>query len=326
MKIFTLCLLTASVGLSQASAGESSQNPSHQNGDYLSEPADQSEQSLVSVPVLNFGRQNEYSLLPGYAFGNMRYSHTFEADYKSSDGSLSAKEVALFTPILPINMGDWHGLVFINYRGTQYDSPNQPLVPDHTLHSVSMPIALLYDGFDDWLIGGVFTPGYTGDFRGSTSDGMSYWAAAAAGYSFGPQFNFYAGAFYSKGLMDDFFMPGIGFNYRPCRDVEIYLLPPFAGVTYSPAERWILSLAGSFDSKTSTVQSKDGLPDRNVSVYGLKAGLRVEHHLYSKAWVYGYAGYHFARNVDIEDLDGVTLLESELEAAPFIDFGFNLRF
>lgn len=67
-------------------------------------------------------------------------------------------------------------------------------------------------------------------------------------------------------------------------------------------------------------------PDRDIKVSSMRVGLKVEHRFNDLCWAYLAGGLSFARNLEIEDLQSNSLQEDDIDAAPFVQFGLNLRY
>ncbi|MFC5050822.1 DUF6268 family outer membrane beta-barrel protein [Rubritalea spongiae] len=262
--------------------------------------------------------------LPGYFVGFTGYQHQFEADFDDMDGDVSSNEFALFSPILPLNYGDWHLLSFFYYTNTQFENSGMPLLPDSSLHSLSVPIAVLKEHGDRWISGAFVMPSWNGDFEASDNDAIA--AGAGVGYVFTPDFRFLLGAYYSHNYGNDFFIPAIQLIYRPCTDVEAYILGPIAGVSYSVNDDFFIGTSVRFSSPTWKIEADDAGPERTVNSSRINLALRAEHRLYKNFWGSVDFGYTFGREIKIEDLDNNTLQETDVKPGPFLGLAINYRY
>jgi opacity protein-like surface antigen len=285
-------------------------------------------QSIFGAPYIRFGRKNSDSLLPGYTIGTSSYLHRFTSDFdKSQLGDVSVDEFSLWTPIAAFNKDEFHLFAWIGYDALKYNVGNNSipnLLTEHTLQSVSMPILFLHDVSEQWLWGALVMPTYAG--AQSSSDNFAISLAAGAGYTYNPDLTVFAGVYYYNGFGDDLIIPGVAFIWRPAPRWEVYLLPPIGGITYSVTDRFLIGLAGQYDSPSWHVKSDKLGPDRDISVSGLRIGLKAEYHLGSYFWAYANGGIAVGQTMEIENSDNDTLQKSDIDASPFIQIGLNVRF
>lgn len=279
------------------------------------------------APHLEFFTRSQSTTtnLPGYAVGFASYQKQFSADFDSLDGDIESDEFSLFGPVLALNYNDWHLFSFFYYTQTKFETSSATsLVPDSTLHSFSLPIAILKEHGDDWISGAFVMPSWNGDFDASNNDAIA--AGAGVGYVFNPDFRFLVGAYYSHNYGKDFFIPAIQLIYRPCTDVEAYILGPIAGVSYSINDDWFVGTSVRFSSPTWKVEADDAGPERTVNVSRINLALRTEHRIYKNIWGTLDIGYSFGRELEVEDMGNHELQKSDINAGPFAGIGVSYRF
>lgn len=294
--------------------------------DDFTSPTPNSEGFQIGAPHLEFftRSQSDTTNLPGYFIGNASYEHQFASDFDSLPGDVSSDEFFLFGPLLPLNYNDWHLISVFLYTQTQFETSTPNLIPNSTLHSLSVPIVLLKEQGDEWVWGAMVMPSWNGDF--DASDNSTIATAAGVGYKFSDDFRFLAGAYYSHTYGNDFFIPAVQLIYRPCKNVEAYILGNIGGVSYSVNEDWFLGASARFTSPTWKVQADAAGPERTVNVPKINLALRSEHRLYKNIWGNVSLGYSFARSLTVEDMNNNTLSESDIKAGPFATVGLNYRF
>jgi hypothetical protein len=253
------------------------------------------------------------------------YRHEFEADFDTLPGDVSVDEGSIFLPILPLSNGDWRLITFLNYRVTSFDTSVPNLLPRDTLHSISLPVTLLYDYSDKWAFGGMVMPALSGDLS-DAGDAFSFSAAVGAGYAQNPNLRWFGGVFYSSGFGEDLLVPGLGVMWRPANDWTVNILPPLANVSWRFHEDYFLSLVGRYQSTTWNVEADAAGPDRDVNVRGLRLALALERRVAEHIWASLAVGYVFGREMEIENLGDTTLQKDDIDAAPFVQGGLNLRF
>jgi hypothetical protein len=106
----------------------------------------------------------------------------------------------------------------------------------------------------------------------------------------------------------------------------VFLLPPTGGVSYSIDDRTVLSLIGSYDSGRWNIAADGAGPERNVYVRNVRAGVKLERHLFGLAWGYLHGGYSFLRKLEIDDQDENSLVDEDIKPGPFLQVGLNARF
>lgn len=290
------------------------------------EPSVEKDGLYIGAPHLEFftRSQSTTTRLPGYFVGFAGYQHHFKSDFDDLDGDISSDEFSLLGPVLPLNYGDWHLLSFFYYTNTQFENSGFPLLPDSSLHSLSLPIALLKEHGDNWISGAFVMPSWNGDFDANDNDAIA--AGAGVGYVFNPDFRLLVGAYYSHKYGNDFFIPVIQLIYRPCTDVEAYILGPIAGVSYSVNDDFFIGTSVRFSSPTWKVEADAAGPERTVNVARTNLAFRAEHRLYKNIWGAVDFGYSFARSITVEDADNNTLQESDIKPGPFVSLAVNYRF
>ncbi len=284
-------------------------------------------QSWYGPPHLQFARNDSDTNLPGVPLAMISYSHTFSGDFDRLPGDVSMDRFSFWAPVAPLNYNDMHLFAFFNYTATRYDTSapeNALMLPEDTLNSLWLPLLFVHDVSSQWMWGAMVMPTYAGS--SSSSDNFTISAALGAGYSYSPNLEIFAGAYYAHDYGDDFIIPGIAFTWRPAPRWKTYLMGPAAGVSYSVNDNLLVSLYGRYNSSTWYVKADGSGPDRNVSMSSMRVGLKAECQLHSKLWGYLAGGYAFAQELDVDDTDNDRIQKSDIDPSPFIECGLNLRF
>jgi hypothetical protein len=257
--------------------------------------------------------------------GQVTYMSLFDADYDTLPGSVSLNEFSLLAPILPLSNGRLRLLTYLTYGATMFDTSVPNLLPEDTLHSIRLPIIFLYDYSEEWLFGAMVMPGISGDLE-NTSDAFTFSAFAGAGYKVSPTLSLLGGVFYADGFGDDFLAPGVGVIWNPSPDWSVNIMPPFASVRWNFQEDYYLSMFARFDSTTWNVGADATGPDRDVNMSSTRVGLRLERRLTERLWGQISAGYNLGREMQIENLNNLTLQQDDIDPSPFVQIGINLRY
>ena len=282
-------------------------------------------QSWFGPPYIQFARRASDTMLPGYTVGTLNYTHRFAGDFDSLAGDISSDEFSFWMPIAAFNRGEYHLFAWLGYGADKFYTSFPSLMTKHTLQSVKMPIIFMDDLSENWLWGVMAMPEYSGTESSSDNFGIS--VAAGAGYVMNENLELFAGVYYLHGFGSDIVIPGAAFIWRPTQRTEVFLLPPVGGVSYSVNEDLFLSLYGQYDSTDWHVEADKVGPDRDISVSGLRLGLKAEYHVYGLAWAYAAAGYTVLRSYDVDFVDSkVSMEKSDIDPSPYIEFGINARF
>ena len=257
--------------------------------------------------------------------GAFTYQYLFGADFDTLPGEVSADEFSAFFPVLLLSNDRMRVMTYLNYRATSFDTSVPNLLPEGTLHTIRLPVTFLYDYSEKWLIGGMVMPGLSGDMN-STSDAFSFSVVAGVGYKQNPDLRWFGGVFYSQGFDDDILTPGLGVMWNPTPKWSVNVLPPFANASWRFHENYALTLFGRYESATWNVEADSAGPDRDVAMSSLRVGLRLERRLSDHFWAQISGGVSFAREMEIETLSSATLQEDDVDAAPFVQAGVNIRF
>ena len=280
----------------------------------------------LGAPHLEFftRSQSTSTKLPGYPIGFAAYQRTFSSKFDNLDGNISSSESSFFMPLLPLNYNDWHVLALFLYTQTSFDSNIPNILTSGALHSYNFPIAVLKEINHDWLVGGMVMPSFNGDFEAGSNEAVS--VAFGAGHVFSPDFRLMGGFYYSHFYGNDTFFPGIQLIYRPCTDVEAYVLGPIAGVSYSISDDWFVGLSARLSSATWKVASNEVIPEHVINMKKVNIAVRSEQRIYKNFWLSIDLGYSIARRIKIEDLDNITLGRSHILPGPYAGMAVNYRY
>ncbi|MFC4992370.1 DUF6268 family outer membrane beta-barrel protein [Rubritalea tangerina] len=280
----------------------------------------------IGAPHLEFFTRSQSTTtdLPGYFVAYAGYQHQFASDFDSLPGDVKSDEFSFLAPVLPLNYNDWHLISFLYYTQLEFKTSSPNLLPNTNLHSINLPIAIVKEHGHEWISGAFVMPSWNGDFDAGDNDGIA--AGAGLGYVFNPDFRFLVGAYYSHYYGNDFLIPVVQLIYRPCTDVEAYILGPIAGVSYSVNEDCFLGLSARFSSPTWKVKADQYGPERTINVGKVNLAFRAEHRLYKNIWGGIDLGYSFARSLKVEDLNNNTLQESDIKPGPFASISINYRY
>ncbi|YCM43807.1 DUF6268 family outer membrane beta-barrel protein [Verrucomicrobiaceae bacterium 227] len=279
---------------------------------------------LLEIPDFKFGSSSGEANGPGIPVGQLSYSHHFSSDFDTLGGDLSSDEFSFITPLASIRFGDTYVIPLLTYRWNEFSTSTPNLLTEDTLHQIRMPIAILHEPADRWLVGGMVMPAFAGDL--SNSDNFSISAAIGAGYQYSDDLTIFGGAYYFNGYDESYAIGGLGFMWQATDKLSAYLLGPIAGLSYTVNDRWNLSLTAKYDSPIWNVEADALGPERDISITSFQLGLKSEHKLGKNVWGYATVGYSFLREMEIEDLDSNALQTDDIDSGLFLETGLTLRF
>lgn len=237
---------------------------------------------------------------------------------------MSALDLSLWSPLYHHQIGDVHIAPLLGLRGTRFNTSVDSLLTESDLYAIRLPLVAIHDLSDEWLYGGMIMPGFSGDL--SSGDGFSLAAAFGVARQVNSKLMLGAGAYYSHGFNDDFFVPGVAFIWRPAPRWEVSLLGPIGSASYAINDHWSASFICQYDVLTWNVEADEQGPERDIRTGSLRLGLRLEKRLSDHFWTNLTGGMSTAREITIEDLDNSTLQEDDIDAGPFVQLGGMIRF
>jgi len=279
---------------------------------------------LMEVPDFNFGNSSGDRNGPGLPLAQISYGHFFSANFDTLGGDMIADEFTLRAPLASLRIGDAYVIPMLTYRWNQFSTSTPNLLPESTLHQIRMPIAILYQPADRWLIGGMVMPAFSGDLR--NSDNFSIAGALGAASQYSDDLTILGGLYYFNGHDESYVVGGPGFMWQATDKLQAYLMGPIAGLNYNVNDKWSLSLTARYDSPIWNVEGDALGPERDISINSIQVGLKSEHKLGKYAWGYATVGYAFLREMEIEDLDSNALQTDNIDSGLFVEAGLTLRF
>jgi hypothetical protein len=279
---------------------------------------------LMEVPDFNSGNPSNDGNGPGMPLVQMSFGHFFSSDFDSLGGDVRADEFTLRAPLASIRVGNAYVIPMLTYRWNEFSTSTPNLLPESTLHQIRMPIAVLYQPADHWLVGGIVMPALAGDL--SSSDNFSIAGAIGAAYQYSDDLTILGGLYYFNGYDESYVVGGPGFMWQATDKLQAYFMGPIAGLNYNVNDSWILSLTARYDSPIWNVEADALGPERDISTSSVQVGLKSEHKLGKNVWGYATVGYSFLRDMEIEDLKSNELQVDDIDAGLFVETGVTLRF
>ena len=275
--------------------------------------------TLVShSQVLNFGQPTI----------NGAINHVVAADIEGTTTDLSTTELRFNAPLYKFNAAGWTGGIGTTYTHTNLNFANPTLLDESELHSLDIPLFLTRQSSENlsWVLMG--TPNLSGDYNDIDSDTMNYSLLGGARYERSDTFEWLFGFFYTTGFEDDLFVPAIGFMWGISDYSQLTVAGPIVRYSHKLTEQVTWSLNGSFAGNRWDTQSDygGGKEDREFRLRSYRISTQVEMNITEKQQLFAGIGWDLAREVEIKNGIGTTLIEEDVEEAPVFELGYRFLF
>ena len=256
----------------------------------------------------------------------IRISHSWVPDRKieglSTEVGLS--EWSVMSPIFYHKSETWSLGAGLRYESTSLDFSDSATLDEDRLQSIDLPLFLGMEQSEkiQWIL--MLNPSLSGDFEQVDGDTLNYLLLGGARYRKSETFEWFFGAVYSTGFDDDLFLPAIGFKWEPSEKSDLFFAGPILRYRYSFTDSLDLVLAGNLSGNRWNTEAGYGERDLRLRSYRLSLGLQWN--LFEKHAVFAAVGTEFAREVEIKNSAGTTLMERDLKTAPSFELGYRFRF
>ena len=274
--------------------------------------------SLSYSQILNFGQPSL----------NGTINHVVAADIDGTNTDLSTTELRFNAPIYKFDVAGWTGGLGVTYTHTNLNFASSTLLDESELHSLDVPFFLTRQSSENlsWILMG--TPNLSGDYNDIDSDTMNYSLLGGARYKRSDSFEWLFGFFYTTGFEDDLFVPAIGFIWDISDDSQLTFVGPFVRYSYDLSNNITWSLNGGFAGNRWDTQSDyaSGVDDREFRLRSYRISTQIEMNLSEKQELFAGIGFDLAREVEIKNGIGTSLIEEDVEEAPFFEIGYRYSF
>jgi hypothetical protein len=274
--------------------------------------------SVCMAQDFNFDKPSFYTIL----------NHVVEADIDGSTTDLSLSELSLSAPLYKFDVGNWSAGFGISYEYTDLDFSDKGLLDESDLHSIDLPFFITMKSSDTlrWLLMG--KPNLSGDYDDVDSDTMNYSLLGGARYKRSETFEWLFGFFYTTGFEDELFVPAIGFMWDITDRSRLLFAGPIVQYNYKISDKVNWSIDGKFagnrwDTQADYVGSAD---DREFRLRSYRISTNVEMNLTDKQKLFAGIGWDIARELEIKNGAGVTLIEEDIDEALVFELGYRLSF
>ena len=255
------------------------------------------------------------SLFPAFLSGQdfvsdvaaIRISHSWVPDRKieglSTEVGLS--EWSVMSPIFYHKSETWSFGAGLRYESTSLDFSDSATLDEDRLQSIDLPLFLGMEQSEkiQWVL--MLNPSLSGDFEQVDGDTLNYLLLGGARYRKSETFEWFFGAVYSTGLDDDLFGPILRYRYSFTDSLDLVLAGNLSG------NRW---------------NTEAGYGERDLRLRSYRLSLGLQWNLFEKHAVFAAVGTEFAREVEIKNSAGTTLMERDLKTAPSFELGYRFRF
>lgn len=274
--------------------------------------------SLSHSQILNFGQPSI----------NGAINHVVAADIDGTNTDISTTELRFNAPIYRLDLAGWNGGVSIRYTYTDLSFASPTLLDESDLHSLDIPLFLSKESSENlsWVL--MATPNLSGDYNDIDSDTMNYSLLGGARYKRSDTFEWLFGFFYTTGFEDDLFVPAIGFMWDISDNSQLTVAGPIVRYSHNLTDRVTWSLNGSFAGNRWDTQSDygGGKEDREFRLRSYRVSTQVEMNITDKQQLFAGIGWDLAREVEIKNGAGATLVEEDVEEAPVFELGYRFLF
>ncbi|MFP6887772.1 MAG: DUF6268 family outer membrane beta-barrel protein [Opitutales bacterium] len=243
---------------------------------------------------------------------------------KGTGIDVSTFELGVFSPIFYKKIESWSLGAAARYEWTDLEFTDKNLLEEQSLHALDLPLFLAKEQSEELMWFLLFNPTLASDFDHIENDSFHYLTIFGARYKTSETFQWLLGALYSTGYDDDLFLPALGFQWKLSEQAQLLFAGPVIRFQYSLSEKldWIL-----FSQPSGTKwNTRAGYGKRDVRMRGLSLGTSLQWEFTNQHSLILSAGWQLAREIEIKDASGTTLLERDLETAPFVETGYRYHF
>ena len=279
--------------------------------------------SLCSV-FLTFSFASGQDFISDAAAIRFSYSNTPDREIEGTNTEVGLSQWAAMSPIFFHKGESWSFGAGFRYESTNLDFSDTSAFDENHLHSIDLPLFFSKTQSDtlDWMF--LFNPTLAGDYEQVDGDSLNYLAIGGARWKRSETFEWFFGAVYTTGFDDDLFLPAIGFHWKPSEKSDFFFAGPIVRYRYSLSDSFDLILGGNLTGNRWNTEA--GYGERDFRLRSYRLSLALQWNLAEKHAVFAGIGTEFAREVEIKNANGTTLLERDLDAAPNFEIGYRFRF
>jgi hypothetical protein len=254
----------------------------------------------------------------------LSYSNTPDRKLDGLSTEVGISQWAVMSPIFYHKGEGWSFGTGFRYESTNLDFSDILTLDEDHLHSIDLPLFLSKEQSEriEWML--LFNPTLAGDYEQVDGDAFNYLALGGARYKKSATFEWFFGAVYTTGFDDDLFLPVIGFHWKPSEQSDFFFAGPIIRYRYSFNDSIDLILAGNLTGNRWNTEA--GYGERNFRLRSYRLSLALQWNLTEKQALFAAMGTEFAREVEINNAGGTTLLKKDLGSAPHFEIGYRFRF
>ncbi len=195
----------------------------------------------------------------------------------------------------------------------------------YDLYMAALPVDLLLQPANRWLLWVNASPGVFTDFEHVTDDDARVTGHALVQYDWTPTLSLAAGAAYDREFGDDTLYPLGGAVWAPAPAWRVSLMFPTPQVCYAPHPRWLLFAEARPAGNLWNVHDEEtGGPDYDFKLESWQIGAGAEFRLWNALWLHASAGADVERHYEIRRADRVEL-DSDTDDTWFLRAGVVAR-
>lgn len=267
----------------------------------------------------------EERFIPTYTAGELYYGWSDTADF--SGGSMQREEAGVSFQAPLFMEGDIKLTGGLSYKSTRLDFEGENPFGNVTLdlHSIEAPLNLWIDQ-GKWKYWLGLRPGLAGDLEEVDSDAFTLTALALASYAITDKVSLAGGVAYTQDLGESRVLPALGIIWKPNAHWSLALTAPRAQIAFAPTQEWLFTASAMPSGGTWSVKDTKGSGTTTLNYQSVRAGISVEKRIGTgPAWAYVDGGYQFLQEIEVER-GGRTDFDEDLDAVPYVNAGFKLRF
>ena len=250
------------------------------------------------------------------------YSVAGEVDFDSAAGGFSNQWLELDIPFsAPHYLNDNNAfMIGMDYKANWLDTDT--LLGDMDLHDFRLKLRWMHrQPGSKWSWMTLLQPGLATDGKSIDMDDFTVNGQVGFRYASSRDFAWIGGVYFYHNSMDTRVYPGIGFQWRPSRDVLMRFAGPHFKVSWQPKQDWIFHTQIGTIGNTWNVEQSGA--DFNIRLQSYQATVGVEHQLSEKMWLGLWAGMTFANNIEIDTASGRGVFDEDADAGWFVKLGIR---
>ena len=277
------------------------------------------------------GSEDSVPTVIGETVGWLMFTHAGKADFKnaeseSGESSANGTEISLILP-LPVYESDlWECYAGPQLDWYRYEFDHVQGLDDVDVYDVVAQLGATYKGVKDWEFLLSLAPGFYTDFRKTGREDFKTFAYGMATWQCAPRVQLVGGVSYDTAFGDDDVYPLGGVRWDPSSTLSLQLIFPEPVVIWQPMQK--LALFAHVLPAGGKWNTYDKTPDHqrySFTTAGWRTGGGLEVQLTEMCWFHLAVGMEFDRNYEIENDDGDSMMNSDVDDTWYTRVGVVIR-